>query len=938
LAWVVGAGLADAQGRHHQRGAIVNGRKAAAGEALVRYRPLAARVADADVDTDEPVGARGWRLLRSRGRSAADFVNGLRARGDVAAVEPNYEITAAGVPDDLVPLLWGLRNTGQVLANGDHGTPGADLNAVAAWDATTGSRSVVVATIDSGILTAHPDLTANLWSAPQSFSVTIGGIAVTCPAGSHGFNVIVRSCDPADDNGHGTHVAGSIGATGGNGGGIVGVNWATSLMAVKFLDAAGNGFVSDAVDAIDFVVQARQSLGVNVRVVNASWNGPDYSQALADEIQRAGDADMLVVASAGNDGADHAVRPSYPASYGLANVVAVAATDYRDQLSSFSDFGAETVHVAAPGSVIYSTFIGPDAYTTLSGTSMAAAYVSGTAALVLARCSYSTGALRDALLRSARSLPSLTGRVQGSRRIDAGAAVRSCDSAPASTGSDIVLYASDIPASQRHGGWSLTSDPTAAGGAALTTLDAGVSVTSEPLASPTDYVEAVFAAPSGGQYHVWLRLRAAANSKWNDSVWVQFSDARIGEAPAYPINSTSGLAVNLEPCSECGVSGWGWQDGAYWMAPASTVTFAASGSHTVRVQVREDGVAFDQIVLVAGTSTAAPGQRAGDATIVPRTGTSAPLSATGATPYGGARTAIPGVIALERFDEGGEGIAYHDASPGNSGGAVRQTDVDLEPAAGGGYDVGWVSPGEWLQYSIDVASAGSYSATIRVAAPSGGGVFHLEVGGVDVTGRLTVPTTGGWQEWTTITAAVTLGAGPQALRVIFDQASSGVVGNFAAITFAPAGSQAASRNTLPGSIAAADFDQGADGTAFHDTTVGNTGGAYRQTNVDIEACSEGGFDVGWIDAGEWLNYTTLVGTAGSYEVQLRVASPSGGALHVGFNGPSNVWKSVQVPVTGGWQKWTTVTVPVSLGAGMQQLTLLFDTGGFNLHQIDVVAR
>ena len=111
-------------------------------------------------------------------------------------------------------------------------------------------------------------------------------------------------------------------------------------------------------------------------------------------------------------------------------------------------------------------------------------------------------------------------------------------------------------------------------------------------------------------------------------------------------------------------------------------------------------------------------------------------------------------------------------------------------------------------------------------------------------------------------------------------------------------------------------------SAYHDASAGNNGGAYRSTDVDIEAASEGGYDVGWTSAGEWLNYTVNVSAAGSYTVGLRIASPSGAAVHVGFNSPSSVWSATSLPATGGWQNWTTVNVPVTLAAGVQQLTLL----------------
>jgi hypothetical protein len=140
---------------------------------------------------------------------------------------------------------------------------------------------------------------------------------------------------------------------------------------------------------------------------------------------------------------------------------------------------------------------------------------------------------------------------------------------------------------------------------------------------------------------------------------------------------------------------------------------------------------------------------------------------------------------------------------------------------------------------------------------------------------------------------------------------------------------------LPGTVKAENFDNGGEGVAYHDTSAGNSGGQYRSTDVDIEASSEGGFDVGWTTPGEWVNYTVNVASAGNRTVQLRVASPGGATIHVGFNNASNVWKTVTIPATGGWQAWTTVSVPVALGAGTQQLTLLFDTGGVNLRTIVV---
>ena len=183
-----------------------------------------------------------------------------------------------------------------------------------------------------------------------------------------------------------------------------------------------------------------------------------------------------------------------------------------------------------------------------------------------------------------------------------------------------MIYASDIAASARHGSWTVASDSTSPNGMKLVTFDNGVANTSNALAAPTDFVDVTFSASAGTPYTLWLRVQALGNSKFNDSLWVQFSDASANGAPAYPINSTSGLLVNLATDSTGGsLSGWGWQNAAYWLVQPATVTFSSTGTHTLRIQVREDGVQFDQIVLSpARYLTSAPGSVTNDGTIVPK--------------------------------------------------------------------------------------------------------------------------------------------------------------------------------------------------------------------------------------------------------------------------------------------------------------------------------
>src|SRR5581483_3727425 len=183
--------------------------------------------------------------------------------------------------------------------------------------------------------------------------------------------------------------------------------------------------------------------------------------------------------------------------------------------------------------------------------------------------------LRNALLTSATHIPALDGVVESGRRLNVAAAVTSCGGATASA-SDIVLYASDVPPASIRGGFATAPDATAAGGVKLTTPVDGVTSTASAVAAPPTAFDVTFAAPAGVPYRLWLRMRAAGDSSASDSVWIQFSDALVNGAPADSINTAQALAVNLENCSGCGVSGWGWQDGAWWLARAP-FTFASDG-------------------------------------------------------------------------------------------------------------------------------------------------------------------------------------------------------------------------------------------------------------------------------------------------------------------------------------------------------------------------
>jgi len=402
-------------------GAAPTGPSADPGTVLVGY--AAGTTSQEAAETARSVGAidtrvvgDGTHVLKLTSGRVSDATTALRRRAAVRYAEPDFILHADAIPNDpSFNLLWGMRNTGQTV-NGTPGTATADIDAAPAWSVTTGSVTVMVGVVDTGIAYTHPDLAANVWSNP-------GGIN-GCPAGTRGFNAITNTCDPADDNSHGSHVSGTIGAVGNNGIGVAGVNWTTRIVGLKFLDASGSGTTSNAILAIDWAVRAKQA-GVNIRALNNSWGGGAFSQALLDEINKAGANDILFVASAGNDASNNDAVPHFPSSYGTANEIAVAATDQDDNLASFSNFGLNSVDLGAPGVNTFSTVLA-GAYDFKSGTSMATPHVTGAATLVLASGNRTTASLKSVLFANVDPDASLAGRTKTGGRLNVCRAITGC--------------------------------------------------------------------------------------------------------------------------------------------------------------------------------------------------------------------------------------------------------------------------------------------------------------------------------------------------------------------------------------------------------------------------------------------------------------------------------------------------------------------------------
>ncbi len=373
---------------------------------------------------EDPRGARRWyRLTLESSANPVEIFKQLQQKPQVEHVEFNHQITLFSTPNDPdFSTLWGLHNIGQT-----NGLNDSDIDATEAWDIQQGSESVLIAVIDTGVDYAHQDLAENIWVNPgeipgNGIDDDVNGFVDDV----HGYDFANDDNDPFDDNGHGTHVSGIIAAVGNNGIGVTGVNWHAQIMALKFLDAAGNGNISDAAEAIIYAAD------MGVRIMNNSWGGTTPSRAIEDAIVYAEAADVLIVAAAGNTaGNNNDIIPNYPASYEFPNIIAVAATDHNDELAPFSCFGVNSVDICAPGVNILSTTPG-NTYSAFDGTSMATSHVTGAAGLLLAQHgSLSALQMRTHLLNyGGDSRSALEGIVATGKRLNINNALACDDNTP----------------------------------------------------------------------------------------------------------------------------------------------------------------------------------------------------------------------------------------------------------------------------------------------------------------------------------------------------------------------------------------------------------------------------------------------------------------------------------------------------------------------------
>jgi subtilisin family serine protease len=434
------------------------------GDVLVRYRDNVAanRAEAADVSllkngramrakVERFDGSRlvpGLRIARVEPAETLSAIAALNEDPNVLYAEPNYIMHAEVLPNDArFGEMWALKNTGQSGNVGPpdntqlvNGTPGVDIDAELAWtNFNTGSSSVVVGIIDSGIDINHPDLQANIWTNPgesgggkETNGIDDDGNGRVDDV--HGWDFFSNNNsvydDPAIDF-HGTHVAGTIGAVGNNGIGVTGINWQIKMMPLKFIGSAQGGSTAGAIAAITYAVDMRNR-GVNIRLLNNSWgsSGPP-SQALTSAINGANDVGILFVAAAGNESTDNDDSPGSPGGVDAPNVIRAMATDRIDDLAFFSNVGTRLPGIGAPGRGILSTtprnyadatYTEADGstYSFFAGTSMATPHVTGVAALILAQYpSISVARLRAALLFSGEATTALSGKTSSGRRLNA---------------------------------------------------------------------------------------------------------------------------------------------------------------------------------------------------------------------------------------------------------------------------------------------------------------------------------------------------------------------------------------------------------------------------------------------------------------------------------------------------------------------------------------
>jgi len=553
----------------------------AAGEVLVEYR-AAASAADvrggvkaAGARVAKKIGTpwasqRRLVLVVSSGQSIAELMATFAKDPLVLRVSPNYRRSLDAVPGDTsYGQQWGLPQIG----------------AETAWDTTTGSSSVVVADLDTGVDYTHPDLSANMWhNSGETPGNGIDDDGNGYVDDYYGFRPIDDTGDPYPyrhfsggdtDPAHGTHTAGIMGATGANGVGIAGTAWTTRIMAIEGFRRDGYIYDSEVIQAIDYVIWEKNH-GVNVVAVNASWGGAGYNASLRSAILSLGSAGIVFCAGAGNGGGDgigddNDVTPHYPASYDCGNIIAVAASTQTDGLTVFSNHGATSVDLAAPGTNILSTVIGTQ-YESWNGTSMATPFVTGSVALLASKYPSESAAQRlIRILQGTDAVAGLSGMCTTGGRLNVANAL-----AAPPPGDDVIAPAAptlDQPVSPTNQS-TLSLSGTAEAHSTVTLYD-GAGVLGTTTAGSDGAFGFAASLPDGDRSLTATATDAAGNTSEAsaprsvivDTVWPTTTDNTDGlhhqsfNVILSPLDATSGVAATYYR-----IDGGAWTSGtSFWL-------------------------------------------------------------------------------------------------------------------------------------------------------------------------------------------------------------------------------------------------------------------------------------------------------------------------------------------------------------------------------------
>ena len=494
------------------------------------YNPIGKLPAAASIKEALPLADNLYVVDVPVGWTVPQLLAAAAANPHVRLAQPDYEVSINLTPNDpFFSSEWGLHNSGQ-----SGGIVDADIDAPEAWDISTGSGSIIVAVIDTGIDYNHPDLADNLWTnageiAGNNLDDDDNGFIDDV----HGFNFVANTGNALDDNSHGTHVAGTIGAVGNNGIGIAGVAFDVQLMAVKFLNSSGSGSTSNAIKSLNYAVAQ------GAKISNNSWGGGGFNSALSSAINSARAAGHIFVAAAGNSGTDNDTTPFYPASYTQDNVVAVTATSRIDALASFSNYGDSSVDLAAPGLSIYSTLPG-GGYGYKSGTSMAAPHVTGALAVVWdVHPDWTYSQVIEEVLGSVDVLPALSGKVATGGRLNLANALGDALPPPPPPPPTPTISVENASLAEGHAGTTIFTFTVSLSPASTDTVTVNYATASGSAAADSDYTPAIGTltfAPGETTQTITVEVAGDTEFEANETFLVNLSEptggAVIGDAQA----------------------------------------------------------------------------------------------------------------------------------------------------------------------------------------------------------------------------------------------------------------------------------------------------------------------------------------------------------------------------------------------------------------------